>query len=261
LKRDLESGKKATVTSGGTSESSRSAAVASQEEEKSVAVLYFENVSGTKEDEYFRDGITEDVITELSKINRLRVFPRSEMLVYRDKSVTAPQVGQQLNAAYVLEGSIRRAGNRLRITAQLVESHSRHSVWAERYDRQLEDVFAIQDEIATSIAQALRIRLTPQEEKTIARKPTENLQAYDYYLRGRSYARRENLDFALQMFEQAIKLDTNFALAHAGIASVCGMIYELSEKKPRWIERGLAAAERAAAADPNSAEALAARAR
>jgi len=102
LKRDLESGKKAAASSSGANESSRSVAVASQEEEKSVAVLYFENVSGTKEDEYFRDGITEDVITELSKINRLRVFPRSEMLIYRDKPVTAPQVGQQLNAAYVL---------------------------------------------------------------------------------------------------------------------------------------------------------------
>src|SRR5437899_2977609 len=125
----------------------------------------------------------------------------------------------------------------------------------------MEDVFAIQDEIARSIAQALRIRLSPQEEKTIARRPTESLQAYDYFLRGRSYTRRENLEFALQMFEQAIKLDPNFALAHAGIASVCGMIYELSEKKPRWIERGLAAADRAAATDPHLAEVLVARAR
>ncbi|HEV2113919.1 MAG TPA: tetratricopeptide repeat protein [Terriglobales bacterium] len=226
-----------------------------------MAVLYFENLSGTKEDEYFRDGITEDVITELSKISQLRVFPRSEMLAFRDKSVTAPQVGQQLNAAFVLEGSIRRAGNRLRITAQLVESRTRHSVWAERYDRQLEDVFAIQDEIARSIAQALRIRLSPQEEKKIGRKPTENLQAYDYYLRGRSYTRRCNLDFALQMFEQAIKLDPNFALAHAGIAQVCGMNYEWRERKPEWVERGNAACDRASAIDPNLAEVLAARGR
>jgi serine/threonine protein kinase/Tfp pilus assembly protein PilF len=261
LKRDLESGKKAAVNSVGANESSRGVAAASQGEEKSIAVLYFENVSGTKEDEYFRDGITEDVITELSKINRLRVFPRSEMLVFRDKPVTAPQVGQQLDAAYVLEGSIRRAGNRLRISAQLVETHSRHSVWAERYDRQLEDVFAIQDEIATSIAQALRIRLTPQEEKTIARKPTENLQAYDYYLRGRSYVRRENLDFALQIFEQAIRLDPNFALAHAGIGNVCGMIYEFREQHPKWIEKGLAACDRALALAPNSPEVLVARGR
>ena len=183
--------------------------------QKSVAVLYFENQSGAKEDEYFRDGITEDIVTELSKIAQLEIFPRSEMLAFRDKPVTAQQVGQQLGAAYVLEGSIRRAGNRVRITAQLVEASTRHSVWAERYDRQLEDVFAIQEEIARSIAQALRITLTPQEEKTIARKPTENPQAYDFYLRGRSYTRRENMDYALQMFEQAIQLDPNFALAHS----------------------------------------------
>jgi tetratricopeptide (TPR) repeat protein len=107
----------------------------------------------------------------------------------------------------------------------------------------------------------LRITLTPQEEKTIARKPTENLQAYDYYLRGRNYLRRENLDFALQMFEQAIKLDPNFALAHAGVASVCGMIYEIREQHDRWIEKGLAACERATALEPDLAEVLAARAR
>ena len=142
-----------------------------------------------------------------------------------------------------------------------METRTRHSVWAERYDREIEDVFAIQDEIARSIAQALRVTLTPQEEKTIARKPTDNLQAYDYYLRGRNYTRRENLDFALQMFEQAIKLDPGFALAHAGVANVCGMIFELREQHPRWIERGLTACDRALALDPQAAEVLAARAR
>ena len=259
LKRDMESGgRPGAPRSGATAHATETAPTTS---EKSVAVLYFENLSGAKEDEYFRDGMTEDIITELSKIGQLRVFPRSEVLAFRGKAVTAPVVGEKLQAAFVLEGSMRRAGNRLRVTTQLVESATRHSAWAERYDRQMEDVFAIQDEIARAIAQALRIRLSPQEEKTIARKPTENLQAYDYFLRGRSYTRRENLDFALQMFEQAIKLDPNFALAHAGIASVCGMIYELRERSDRWIERGLAAADRAAATDPNSAELLVARAR
>src|SRR5713101_6631370 len=229
--------------------------------QKSVAVLYFENQSGAKEDEYFRDGITEDIVTELSKIAQLEIFPRSEMLAFRDKPVTAQQVGQHLGAAYVLEGSIRRAGNRVRITAQLVEASTRYSVWAERYDRQLEDVFAIQEEIARSIAQALRITLTPQEEKTIARKPTENPQAYDFYLRGRSYTRRENVDYGLQMFEQAIQLDPNFALAHAGIAHQCGLIYEIREQNQKWIERGLAACDRATALAPDLPEVLVARAR
>ena len=262
LKRDRESAGRMTSAKGSApGAAARPATAAAPVAEKSVAVLYFENLSGVKEDEYFRDGMTEDIITELSKITQLRVFPRSEMLAFRNKPVTAPEVGQQLNAAYVLEGSIRRAGNRLRITTQLVESRTRHSAWAERYDREMEDVFAIQDEIARSIAQALRNTLTPQEEKTIARKPTENLQAYDYYLRGRNYLRRENLDFALQMFEQAIKLDPNFALAHAGVASVCGMIYEIREQHDRWVEKGLAACERATALEPDLAEVLAARAR
>jgi serine/threonine protein kinase/Flp pilus assembly protein TadD len=229
--------------------------------QKSVAVLYFENQSGAKEDEYFRDGITEDIVTELLKIKQLEIFPRSEMLAFRDKPVMALQVGQQLGAAYVLEGSIRRAGNRVRITAQLVEASTRHSVWAERYDRQLEDVFAIQEEIARSIAQALRITLSPQEEKTIARKPTEDPQAYDFFLRGRGYARRQDFEYALQMFEQAIELDPNFALAHAGIAHLCGVIFEVRDQNPSWMERGLAACDRATALAPDLPEVLVARAR
>jgi serine/threonine protein kinase/Flp pilus assembly protein TadD len=237
------------------------AAQDADQEQSSVAVLYFENLSGAKDDEYFRDGMTEDIITELSKIKHLHVFPRLEMLAYRDKPAAPAQVGRELNAAYVLSGSLRRAGNRLRITAQLVETRTRHSVWVERYDREMEDVFEVQDEIARKIAQALRITLSPQEEAHIAQKPTEDLQAYDYLLRGRNYLRRENFEFALQMFEQAIQRDPNFALAHAGIANVCGLIYEIREQNPRWVERGLAACERAMALEPGRAEVLAARAR
>jgi non-specific serine/threonine protein kinase len=181
------------------------------------------------------------------------------MLAFRDNPSSAPQIGQQLGATYVLEGTIRRSGERLRITAQLVESATRHSVWAERYDRQLQDVFAIQDEIAISIAQALRITLSPQEEKTIGQKPTENPQAYDFYLRGRNYMRRENLDYGLQMFEQAIRLDPHFALAHAGIASLCGVIYEIREQNENWITRGLAACDRGMALAPDLPEIMVAR--
>src|SRR5579863_9173031 len=258
MKRDLDSSRRPAAEKQTASGVQPAKAAA---EKKSVAVLYFENQSGGKEDEYFRDGMTEDIITELSKITQLQIFPRSEMLAFRDKGMAAPQVGQQLGATYVLEGTIRRSGNRLRITAQLVEGATRHSVWAERYDRQLEDVFAIQDEIARSIAQALRITLTPQEEKTIGLKPTENTQAYDFYLRGRSYTRRENMDYALQMFEQAIQLDKNFALAHAGIAHLCGLIYEVREQKQDWITRGLTACDRAMALAPDLPEVMVARSR
>ena len=245
-------------------DSGRATAAAAGSAQKSVAVLYFENLSGAKEDEYFRDGMTEDIITELSKIKGLWVFPRSAILTFRDKSATAPQVGEQLNASHVLEGTLRRAGNRLRITAQLVETRAGHSVWAERYDRQLEDVFEVQDEIARSITQALRITLSPQEEKAIARKPTENPQAYDYFLRGRSHARREtrtDLEFALQMYEHAIMLDPGFALAHAGKANACATVYEWHEKNPRWVERGLAACDQALKLEPHLPEAMVARAR
>jgi serine/threonine protein kinase/Flp pilus assembly protein TadD len=251
LKRDLDSGRSA------------SAVTAEKPAEKSVAVLYFENLSGAKEDEYFRDGMTEDVITELSKVKTLKVFSRPTVLVYRDKPVTPTEIGQQLNAAYVLGGSLRRAGNRLRINAQLIDTHTDFPLWAERYDRELKDVFEVQDEIARAITQALRVALSPQEEKAIARKPTENTQAYDYFLRGRSYARRltrQDLTFAMQMFEQAIVLDPDFALAHASVARACGLFHEWHERDAQWLEKGLAACERALALDPQLPEALTARA-
>ena len=257
LKRDLDTGRRSAADKSATALPSQAAPSGV----KRVAVLYFENQSGAKEDEYFRDGMTEDIITELSKIGQIQIFPRSEILPFRDKTVTAPQVGQQLGAGYVLEGSIRRAGNRVRVTGTLVEIATRVSVWSERYDRQMDDVFAIQEEIARSIAQALRITLSPQEEKVMARKPTENAQAYDFYLRGRNYTRRENLDYALQMFEQAIKLDPNFALAHAGIATVCGLVFELRDQAPKWLEKGQAACDRATALAPDLAEVNASRAR
>ncbi len=256
LKADLQQLKK-------DSDSGRTAAAAAPTEQ-SLAVLYFENLSGAKEDEYFRDGMTEDVITELSKIKNLKVFPRAAVLSFRDQAVTGPQVGQQLNARYVLTGSLRRAGNRLRITAQLVETRTGHATWAERYDRELKDVFEVQDEIARSITQALRITLSPQEEKAIASKPTENTQAYDFYLRGRSFARRvtrADLEFAMQMFERAIELDPAFALAHAGLANACGEYYEWHEHNQHWIEKGTAAADRALALELNLPEALLAQAR
>ena len=232
--------------------------------EKSVAVLYFENLSGAQDDEYFRDGITEDVITELASIEGLRVFPRAAVLAYRNKPVTGPQIGQELSATHVLVGSLRRAGNRLRITAQLVETRSGHTLWAKRYDRELKDVFEVQDEIAQSIARALEVMLTETTKEAIQKNPTDNVQAYDYYLRGRGYARREtrsDLEFALQMYEQAVSLDSGFALAYAAIADSCAAIFEFHDRQPRWIERGQAACERALTLHPQLPEALVSRGR
>ncbi|MEE9234866.1 MAG: protein kinase [Candidatus Acidoferrales bacterium] len=243
LKRDTDSGR---------------AAVTVTPVEKSLAVLYFENLSGAKEDEYFRDGITEDLITELLKIRELRVFPRSAVLAYRDKPVTAPKVGQELNAAYVLEGSLRRAGNRLRITAQLVETRTGHGAWAERYDRQLEDVFAIQDEIAQSIAQSLRVMLTEKEKQAIRKAPTADVQAYDFYLRGRQFFhqfRRKGFEFARQMFTRATEIDPSYARACAGIADCSSFLHMYWEDTEANLRQADAASRRALELNPDSAEA------
>jgi non-specific serine/threonine protein kinase len=242
LKRDLESGRHLSSPSG------RQAA--SGVHEHSIAVLYFENLSGMKEDEYLRDGITEDITTELSKIKGLKTFSRAVVLAYRDKSVTAGQVGKELGASFVLVGSLRRAGTRLRINAQLVDAATDFPLWSERYDREMKDVFEVQDEIAEKIAAALRITLSPQEQQALSAKPTENLQAYDLYLRGRNYARRvgrQDLLFALQMYENAVALDPDFALAHAGLAKVCAEYYYHFERKQAWIDRANAAALKASA--------------
>ena len=225
--------------------------------EKSVAVLYFENLSGVKEDEYLRDGVTEDIITELSKIKGLKILSRPTVLPYRDKSVTAALIGQQLKAGFVLAGSIRRAGNRLRITAQLVDAQNDSLLWSERYDREMADVFDVQDEIARKIAAALRVQLSPQEQAALAVKPTDNLQAYDLYLRGKSFVRRltrQDLEFALQMFENAAALDPQFALAHAAIALACAQYNQHFDRAPEWIERAKAASQKASALGSDSPE-------
>ncbi|HVM74653.1 MAG TPA: protein kinase [Candidatus Saccharimonadales bacterium] len=266
LKRDLDSGGRVdsasrVQASGSSSSVAVAPAAPAAQKKKTVAVLYFENLSGAKEDEYFRDGMTEDIITELSKIARLQIFPRSEMLQFRDKPVTAPQVGEKLGAMFVLEGSIRRAGNRLRITTQLVESGSRHSVWAERYDRQMEDVFAVQEEISLNIAKALEITLSPQEEKVIARKPTDNPQAYDFFLRGRNYLRQRQFEYSIAMYEEAVKLDDKFALAYAGMAHVWGGMHEFRSPDPKYIEKGLEACAKASNLAPDLPEVISARAR
>jgi serine/threonine protein kinase/Tfp pilus assembly protein PilF len=217
---------------------------------KSVAVLYFENLSGAKEDEYLRDGITEDVITELSKIRGLNTFSRPTVLAFRDKTVTPAQIGQQLGAGYVLTGTLRRAGARLRISAQLVDTHTDFPLWSERFDREMKDVFEIQDEMARKIAEALRVTLSPQELEALADKPTENLQAYDLYLRGKRYARRltrQDVEFALQMFENAVALDPSFALAYAACANACAMYYSFFSRDQVWVDRAREASGHAVA--------------
>ncbi len=242
LTRDLESGKRRAKT-----KTDSDSGVAKQTG-KSVAVLYFENLSGAKEDEYLRDGITEDVITELSKIRGLNTFSRPTVLAFRDKPVTPLQVGQQLGAAFVLTGSLRRSGARLRINVQLVDTKTDFPLWSERFDREMKDVFEVQDEMARKIAEALRVTLSPQEIEALSVKPTENLQAYDLYLRGKRYARRQtrqDLEFALQMFENAVAMDPSFALAYAACANACAMYYCNFSREQVWVERARDASAKA----------------
>src|SRR5262245_8166528 len=227
--------------------------------ERSIAVLYFENLSREKDDEYLRDGITEDILTDLSSINGLSGFPRRTVLAVRDQKATAADVCRQLSAGYAVGGTLRRAGNRLRINAQLVDGSTGFPVWSDRYDREMSDIFELQDEIAHKIAEALRIKLTPQEQAELAAKPTENLQAYDLYLRGRSYARRRttrDMEFALQMFEYAVVLDPNFALAWAAIANGCAHAQYWSGNKGQYMDRAQAASLRAVALAPDIPEVL-----
>jgi len=257
IKRDLDSSRRPAAektevshASTGKSGAFAPAGASGVSAKKSVAVLYFENLSGAKEDEYLRDGITEDVITELSKIRGLNTFSRPTVLAFRDKPVTPAQIGQQLGAAYVLTGTLRRAGARLRISAQLIDTHTDFPLWSERFDREMKDVFEVQDEMARKIAEALRVTLSPQELEALADKPTENLQAYDLYLRGKRYARRltrQDVEFALQMFENAVALDPSFALAYAACANACAMYYSFFSRDQVWVERAREASGRAVA--------------
>jgi serine/threonine protein kinase/Flp pilus assembly protein TadD len=233
MKRNLESDRNRTKAKTDSDSGSH------KQQRKSVAVLYFENLSGSKEDEYLRDGITEDIITELSKIRGLNVFSRPTVLAFRDQPLTPLQVGQKLGAACVLTGTLRRSGARLRISAQLVDAQTDFPLWSERFDREMKDVFEVQDEMARKIAEALRVTLSPEELEAMAVKPTENLQAYDLYLRGKSYARRQtrqDLEFALQMFDNGVATDPSFALAYAASANACAMLYYYSRDQ-RWLER------------------------
>jgi serine/threonine protein kinase/Tfp pilus assembly protein PilF len=247
LKRDLDSNRRPAADK---PEASSAQAPAAAPANKSVAVLYFENQSGSKEDEYLRDGITEDVITELSKIQGLNTFSRPTVLAFRDKPTTPAQIGQLLGAGYVLTGTVRRVGVRLRISAQLIDTHTDFTLWSERFDREMKDVFEVQDEMARKIAEALRVKLSPQELEALADKPTESTQAYDLYLRGKRYARRQtrqDVEFALQMFDNAVVLDPSFALAYAACANACAMYYSIFTRDQVWIERAREASGKAVA--------------
>jgi len=164
------------------------AKAAAPSDRPSIAVLPFQNMSGDAEQEYFSDGITEDIITDLSKVSSLAVVSRNTAFSFKSRSVDIAQIGRQLKVAYVLEGSVRKAAGRVRITAQLIEVSKDNHVWAERYDRDLEDIFALQDEISQAIVKALKLKLLPEEKKAIEQRGTNNLEAYNLYLMARQFS-------------------------------------------------------------------------
>ncbi|MDH3692430.1 MAG: adenylate class-3/4/guanylyl cyclase [Gammaproteobacteria bacterium] len=189
----------------------------------SIAVLPFTNMSGDSEQEYFSDGITEDIITGLSRFRELFVIARGSSFAFKDQSVGITEMADKLGAKYVLEGSVRKAGNRVRITAQLIEGTTGNHLWAENYDRVLEDVFAVQDDVSQTIIATLAGRVEEESRERALRKSAKNLSAYDYYLRGKHYwpdwmGSKNNILQAREMFEQATELDPDYAAAYIGLA-------------------------------------------
>jgi adenylate cyclase len=226
----------------------------------SLAVLPFTNISGDSEQEYFSDGITEDLITDLSKVSGLFVIARSSSFIFNGTSTDVTQVGRNLGVRYVLEGSVRRAGDKLRINAQLIEAAGGNHLWAERYDGDLTDIFALQDQITESVVAALAVTLTRAEQRRALGKKTQDLQAYDYVLRGNAYHHRmtkeDNLK-AEEMFERAIERDPEYAPAYAGLAWVLvhNSNQEWSSDAQRTLKAALENAERAVVLDDSLAKA------
>jgi adenylate cyclase len=238
---------------------------AAQTERPSICVLPFANMSGDAEQEYFSDGISEDIITDLSKVSALHVVSRNTAFTFKGKSFDVRQVAGQLNVSHVLEGSVRKAAGRVRITAQLIDGSNDSHVWAERYDRDLNDIFAIQDEISRAIVDALKVKLLPEEKKAIERHGTENVDAYNLFLMARQSfvtgfeADERRNDAIMRLCRRAVEIDPNYAEPWALIALV-EMVLRY-QAVGRAGDGGVAAAERALSLNPNLAEAHAVKAR
>ena len=228
-----------------------------EEQRPSIAVLPFNNMSGDPEQEYFSDGISEDIITDLSKVTGLFVIGRNTSFAYKGQSPDLMKVATELGVRYVLEGSVRKAGARVRINAQLIDGTTGGHVWADRYDRDLTDIFAIQDEITEAIVGQLRITLLPNEKKAIGQAQTANIEAYNYYLKGRHFLANSTkvlLRLARQMFAKAAELDPAYARAYAGMA-LCDARLEYSYRVAIPTADILAVADQAITLDPTLPEA------
>jgi serine/threonine-protein kinase len=227
--------------------------------DKSIAVLPFENLSYEKENAYFADGMQDDILTNLSKIGDLKVISRVSVMSYRDGKRNAREIGKALGVATLLEGSVRRVANRVRVNVQLINANNDEHLWAEDYDRDLTDVFAIQTDLAQKIANALQAKLSPNENARLDRRPTNNSDAYLLYVQAHDYANRpdhlrETSVKAEELYEKAIKLDANFALAFAGLSTVESWIYHSYEPIPARREKARLNADEALRLQPGLPE-------
>ena len=227
--------------------------------DKSIAVLPFQNLSDEKENAYFADGMQDDILTNLSKIGDLKVISRTSVMSYRDGARNAREIGKSLGVGTLLEGSVRRSGNRVRVNVQLINANNDEHIWAEDYDRELTDVFAIQTDLAQKIASALQAKLSPNEKARLDRRPTRDSDAYLLYVQAHGYANRPDRfrDTSLkaeELFEQAIKLDRNFAAAYAGLSMVESWLYHESEPIPAHREKARLNAEESLRLQPNLPE-------
>ena len=230
--------------------------------EKSIAVLPFENLSGDPENVYLSEGIQEEILTRLAKIAELKVISRTSTQRFKSAPTNLREIAQQLGVANVLEGSVQKAADRVRVSVQLISAQDDSHLWAETYDHNLSDIFAVESDIAKTVAEALRAKLTGSAEKLLASKPTENPEAHQLYLKGRYFWNRrteENLNKAIACFQQAIEQDPSYALAYAGLADCYGVMpYYVNRPPKEEIERGKAAARRAIELDDSLGEAHAA---
>jgi adenylate cyclase len=249
------------VVGDGKSRRKASGAEEAADSRPSIAVLPFNNMSGDSEQEYFSDGISEDIITDLSKVSGLFIIGRNTSFTYKGKAVQLQEAANELGVRYILEGSVRKAGNRVRVTAQLIDGATGGHVWADRYDRDLTDIFEIQDEITRTIVDQLRVALLPEESKAIAQAPTDNVEAYNYYLKGRQFffnSTKTLLRLSRQMFAKATELDPNYARAYAGMA-ICDARLENWYRADIDVDVILATADKALSLAPDLPEAYVAR--
>ena len=253
LKRELETSSQrvfADRSSGGFS--------AEMVPERSIAVLYFENMNAEKESDYFCAGMTEDIITDLSKINELKIVSRTDVLPFRNKEVNTRRVGEALRVNYIVEGSVRKAGNRIRITAQLVSVRDGYHLWAERFDRLVDDILDVQNEVSQKIVEALKVSLSDSERELLTQKPTDDLRAYDFYMRGREllYLKgKRNTESAIEMFTNAAAIDPGFASSYAGLAEAYSSMYEWYDGSSSWLSKAIEMNQKALGLEPTSLDA------